>query len=348
SQLEQSTKEKIKPLLVPEASLNNPIDMLPSADGDVFKQVTEIVLEDSNVDAVIVIYVEPIMTDAFDVISKVSQVQKQSKKPVLVSCFPLPKFWNKWKNEGEADSKIYNSVELPPKILENLLERKKYFEKFNLKLAKEEKQFVISNKKLELIEKLLSKTTDGFLPQELIIKLSKAINLPVAKSKVVKNLSEAKNVIGKFNFPLVLKIESDEITHKSDVGGVITGIQNKTELKRAFEIIESNLKKKKLLDKINGYLVQEQIQGGVEVIVGGFRDENFGPVVMFGAGGKLVELIKDSNFLLAPVNYNQVIELIKRSKVYEILKGYRGEKEYDLSLLSKIIILCSELLCKVK
>ncbi len=348
SDLSNETIEKLKQILIPEASFNNPIDMLPGAATEVYKQATEIVLEDKNVDAAIVIFVEPVMIDSFEVISALSSVQKKSTKPVLISCFPLPIFWEKWKKEGDPNAVIYSDevgIELPPKIIKNLCDRAIYLN--SQKTFQEKEEPKLDTKKIESIKKIIQKSDGRFLSQKEIQKICSILKLPFVKSVTVSNFTEAKMSLNKIHFPLVLKIESDEITHKSDVGGVIVGIQSKNELAKAFKELELRLKKKKSFDKITGYTLQEFITNGIEVIIGGFRDESFGPVIMFGAGGKMVELIKDTNFALAPLNKEEAFSLIRRSKIYDLLIGYHGEKRIDVEFLADLIQICSELIFKV-
>jgi acetyltransferase len=342
SDLSNETIEKLKQILIPEANFNNPIDMLPGATAEVYKRVTEIVLADENVDTAIVIFVEPVMIDSFEVISALSSVQKKSTKPILISCFPLPIFWERWKREGDSDSVIYKSTEFSPKIIRNLYHRRIYLNsQKTLQYLEEQKLDAI---KIESIKKIIQESNGRFLTQKGIRKICSIAKLPFVHSITIKNFTEAKKSLNKISLPLVLKIESDEITHKSDVGGVIIGIQSKKELAKAFKESELRLKKKKLFEKITGYTLQEFITDGTEVIIGGFRDESFGPVIMFGAGGKLVELIKDTNFALAPLNKEEAFSLIQRSKIYSMLIGYRGEKRIDVEFLAGIIQICSELI----
>jgi len=115
-------------------------------------------------------------------------------------------------------------------------------------------------------------------------------------------------------------------------------------LERYWLQAQQNLKKKKIAGKNVSYLLQEFVNGGIEVIIGGFREPSFDPVIMFGAGGNLVELIKDNNFVLAPITEHEAEKLIYNSKIYSLLKGFRGEKEIDIKPLIEILLLCSELL----
>jgi len=339
SSLGNETVKRLKEILLPEASFGNPIDMLPGATAEIYKTASEILLEDENVDSLFVIFVKPVMIDSFDVLSSIAVVQKKSVKPVLISAFPLPKFWDKWKEIGNEDAVIYKSLELPPKILRHLCGRKPRIEKLTKSVKYEQKLSL--NEKSYLQKKLTAK---GIIPQKDVQAICKKLKLPIAQSLLVKNFQEAKKKISSLKFPVVLKVESLDVIHKSDIGGVIINIKNLKELRSAFNQIIQNLNKNKISEKNVHYIIQEFVEGGTEVIIGGFRDPSFGPVIMFGAGGKLVELIKDDNFTLAPVTKSKAIDLIRQSKIYPLLKGYRGETKVDINNIAETMVICSNLI----
>jgi len=160
------------------------------------------------------------------------------------------------------------------------------------------------------------------------------------ETKVVNNLQEVLNFLKKHGVPVVLKIESTKILHKTDIGGVITDISNKKEL------IQNWKKIKKLAQKYKAkILIQKQITG-YEVIIGAKQDPVFGPVIMFGLGGIFVEVFKDVSFRLAPITKKETQEMIKEIKGYKILKGYRGKKAINLKQIENILFNLSKLITK--
>jgi acetyl-CoA synthetase (ADP-forming) len=167
--------------------------------------------------------------------------------------------------------------------------------------------------------------------------------IPVARSELAENEEEAFKLAEKIGFPVVLKIVSPDIIHKSDVGGVIVNLKNAKEVGNAYKQILSNVKKHVANAKIVGMLVQEMAPASTEVIVGSIKDPQFGPALMFGLGGVFVEVLKDVTFRIAPVNEEEAREMIEEVKAYPLLKGYRGSPPADINAIVKIILATSKL-----
>jgi acetyl-CoA synthetase (ADP-forming) len=161
------------------------------------------------------------------------------------------------------------------------------------------------------------------------------------KCDISKSPEQAAALAKKIGFPVVLKIVSKEIIHKSDVGGVIAGVENEAQAIDAYNRIMKNCKKVKNA-KIEGVLVQK-MEKGVEVIVGLKRDAQFGPAIMFGLGGIFVELMKDTSLRISPVNKAMALDMIKEIKAYSMLAGARGKEPVNLEALSNIIVRISKL-----
>jgi len=147
-------------------------------------------------------------------------------------------------------------------------------------------------------------------------------------------------------FPVVLKIISPDILHKSDVGGVKVKLMNREEVEKAYDEIINNVKKAKEDARIIGMLVQEYAPAGREVIVGLTKDPQFGPTIMFGVGGIFVEIYEDVSFRVAPIDYEEAEEMIKEIRGYKLLMGARGEKPSDIEVLKKIIVGVSDIAMK--
>jgi acyl-CoA synthetase (NDP forming) len=167
--------------------------------------------------------------------------------------------------------------------------------------------------------------------------------IPVTKFELAKNKADAVRFAESIGFPVVLKIVSPEVIHKSDVGGVVIGIKNAKEVTDAYEKIMENVKKNVPKARIEGMLIQEMAPSGTEVIVGSVKDLQFGPAIMFGLGGIFVEVLKDVTFRIAPITEDEAMEMIGEVKAYPLLKGYRNTPPVDLEAITKILLDTSKL-----
>ena len=168
--------------------------------------------------------------------------------------------------------------------------------------------------------------------------------LPVTRMGLAKCESEAVDIARKIGFPVVLKIVSPDIVHKMDVGGVVLDLKNEEEVVKAYKSIIENVQEKVANARIEGVLVEEMLQPGVEVIVGGLRDRQFGPIVAFGLGGIFVEIFKDLSYGIAPVDEHEALDMIKNTKAYKILSGYRGKGPYDIKAITDLLVKTSRLI----
>ncbi len=173
--------------------------------------------------------------------------------------------------------------------------------------------------------------------------LLRAYNIPVSVTKVAKTASEAVKIAEEVGYPVVLKVLSPKIIHKSDIQGVQVNLRNKGEVLQAFKRIMENAKLKVAEKEIWGVTVQKYYLKGREAIVGVINDPQFGPTLMFGLGGIFVEIYRDVSFRVLPVTSEDIEEMIKEVKGYKILEGYRGEKPIDFSLLKDLLFKVSEM-----
>lgn len=176
--------------------------------------------------------------------------------------------------------------------------------------------------------------------------LIKTAKIPVVETKLAKSKKEAMELAKKMGFPVVVKIVSPDVVHKSDAGGVKLGIQNATQVGKAYSDIMANVKKHYPKAKIVGVSVQKMARQGVEVIIGMTKDAQFGPVIMFGLGGILVEVLKDVSFRIVPMTRRDAAEMITEIKGFPILKGYRGQEPANIPLLEELIVKVSDFVDK--
>jgi acyl-CoA synthetase (NDP forming) len=173
-------------------------------------------------------------------------------------------------------------------------------------------------------------------------KLLERAGIPVVETRLVRTKRETISVSKKMGFPVVLKITSPDIVHKSDSGGVKLGIANATQANRAYSEIMLSVKQRYPGAIIHGLTVQKMVPPGIQVIVGMSKDPQFGPVLMFGLGGILVELLKDVSFRIVPVTKRDAAEMIKEIKGYPLLEGYRGQEPANIAALQDIIVRVSQ------
>lgn len=195
----------------------------------------------------------------------------------------------------------------------------------------------------DIIARAINENRSKLLEHE-AYSLVKTYGIPVPEVGLAKNPEEAGEISEKIGYPVVLKIVSPDITHKSDVGGVIVELYDKKAVIEGARRIFENVSKKAPNARITGILVQKMVPYGLEVIVGGLRDNVFGSVVMFGLGGLFVEVLRDVSFRIAPVSYRDALEMINEIKSRRILEGFRNQPPVSKEALANIIIGVSKLL----
>ena len=170
--------------------------------------------------------------------------------------------------------------------------------------------------------------------------------IPVVETKLAKTKSEAISISKKMRFPVVLKIVSPDIIHKSDIGGVKLGLANATQVGKAYTEIMAAAKKANKKADIQGISVQKMARPGVEVIMGMSKDAQFGPVLMFGLGGVFVEVLKDVAFRIVPLNRRDASQMIREIKGYPLLEGYRGQEPANITALEDLLLKLSDFVDK--
>ena len=173
----------------------------------------------------------------------------------------------------------------------------------------------------------------------------KAYGIPVVKTAFAKTTEEAMSAAEEMGYPLVMKVVSPQISHKSDIGGIKLSLQNAAEVKAAYQEMMESIPKKLPDAFLDGVQLQPMLSGGREVIIGMIRDPTFGPMLMFGLGGVYVEIVKDVRFAIAPLDEREAREMIKGIKTYPLLAGIRGAKPSDIDSLVDVILRVSKLVC---
>ncbi len=324
AELNDSTKKRLKEIIHPEGSAENPVDLLPAATAEIFKSVNEILCDDENVDVVISVFVEPVMVGAFEVIEAVNSINVS--KPIFQVVMPLPEFWEKYKSGSATNKLLFKSVEEAVSTVSNM--------------------FFYSNRKskreyLQLKRQNNIQGSSRFLSIEEVNELAETYQLPVIESLLVDSRSLNKNDL-KISYPLVLKGISRELVHKSDINGVCVNIKNREKLFEAEMKILCSFKEHNI--SLEKFLIQPYIKSKHELLIGGFRDSNFGPMIMFGTGGKYVETFDDTALKSAYISDEDMDEIITSTKIGKILGGVRGEKPVNLAPVKQLIKSCAQMM----
>jgi len=198
--------------------------------------------------------------------------------------------------------------------------------------------------KIDKIFKEAEEEGRNFLFEHEAKKLFAMYDMPVTKIHVAKTEEEAVEAAEKIGYPIVLKIVSPQILHKSDAGGVIVGVEDEIGIRNGFNKIINNAKAYKQDAEITGVLVQEMAPKGTEIIVGSTTDPTFGPTLMFGLGGIFVEILKDVSFRVAPITKQDAAEMIEEIKAVKILEGARGMPPSHKPTLADILFKTSKML----
>jgi len=170
--------------------------------------------------------------------------------------------------------------------------------------------------------------------------------IPVTEFKIAKNEEEAVVFAEKIGYPIVLKIVSPDIIHKSDFGGVLINLEDSKDVRNAYKTILKNIKTRKADAKIVGVIVQKMAPSSTEVVVGAIKDPQFGPALMFGLGGIFVEILKDVTFRIAPITEDEAREMVTEIKAYPLLRGYRNMPRADIDSIVNILLNTSKLIMR--
>jgi acyl-CoA synthetase (NDP forming) len=329
--LDPKTAAALRAFLPAEASVGNPIDLLASAPAETYQRAVRLVLADPGVDSLIVIFIPPLVTDADTVAAAVVAEAKESSKTVLATFMGA-----KGAPPGLAGIPCYPF----PESAVTALSRATEYAEWRRRPAPVTRALadVRIGDAREFIAIALERGEGWLTPAEARSVLT-AFGIPVARSRVAPGWNEVRRAAKEIGFPVALKAIGPTLLHRSDVGGVKLDLENTAQLRRAFGELEQ-----KLGDRVTSYLVQEMVPGGVEVIVGGLFDPTFGPLVLYGSGGTLVELLGDTAFRIAPLSDADVSDVLNEVKGTALLRGFRGAPPADEKALADVLLRVSALL----
>jgi acetyltransferase len=339
------TVASLKSFLPPHASTGNPCDLTGDAGEELFKQTLNVVLDDENVDGAIVI-LTPVAPGADVAIAEATAAVARASKKTTFFCFL-----------GVSDFtegiKVLHSHGLPhfpfpENAVRALAHMPWYRDVIELKAGKEVPTFDVDREKVAgVIEGHLRDFPRRLLSQHEAHSIFEAYGLPVMKNRLAHSPEEAATLFdSEFGRTVAMKIMSPDVVHKSDVGGVILGVDSATEAREAYATILDQVLGHLPDASIDGVLMEEMAGDGVEVIIGGSRDDKFGPMIMFGLGGRMVEVWKDVNFRLAPMWKASATRMIRQIRGYRLFEGIRGAPPSDVRAAEECVLRLAQLMCE--
>lgn len=335
------TEEKIEKILPDFGTVSNPLDTTGNAalDKSIYKNTLQAILNDENVSVCVVSQME-LTKDALENV-KTSQVivesleevsENQNTKPnkkMLVCITP---------NIGSADKYVCRKLieKNVPLLLgaENAIKAISNLENY---LQMINKPSTKTNDKEAMKENTLLKGLTGSLSESESQQFFKNINIDIPEKGVANTSEEAMKLANRIGYPVVMKIDSKEIPHKTEIGGVKLNLNNEMAVEQAYNEILISVKKSYPESDINGVSVEKMIMGGIEAFIGVKNDPMFGPIIGVGTGGVYVEAIKDFTFDIAPLSKSNAMKLIDKTKLSILLGEYRNQQAYDIEALAEVI-----------
>ncbi|HSB08363.1 MAG TPA: GNAT family N-acetyltransferase [Blastocatellia bacterium] len=330
--LTDATVAELRSFLPPAASVANPVDMIASATAEHFCRAMHALLADEHVDSLIVIFIPPLLTDVDAVAAAIVEGAKEANgKPVLATFMSA-------KGAPEILSSIPSYV-FPEAAASALAKVTTYGEWRNRPVGTVPVLTDIRADDLKAIVEAVLARGGGWLSPVEIGELFAAAGIQAAKSRFVSTPDDACNAAASIGYPVALKATGPSIIHKTEVGGVALNLADDAALKRAYDDMATRLG----ADLI-GVIVQEMVPAGVEVVVGATLDRVFGPLVLYGSGGILVEMLNDVVFRINPLTDLDARDMLNEVKGTALLRGYRGSKRADEGALADLILRVSALL----
>jgi acetyltransferase len=345
AELSGHTRVALDELLPPHWSHGNPIDILGDADAERYARAVEILGHDTENDGLLVILTPQKMTEATKTAERITAFAKLGGKPILAS-------WMGGR-EIERGEQLLNDAAIPvfryPDTAARAFQHMWRYSD-NLRALYETPTLIADSSATTSAKEALKVIHHAQQQRRTILteveskQILAAYGISTVVTSVAKTVEEAMVTAQKIGFPVVLKLYSETITHKTDVGGVQLNIRTAAGVCKAWSTIEKSCRQKVGAEHFLGCTVQSMVRlDGYELIIGSSVDSQFGPVLLFGSGGQLVEVFKDRALGLPPLNATLARRLIERTRVYAALKGVRGRKPIDLSALEQLLVRFAQL-----
>ena len=334
-----SIRKKIDAVIPPWGSSRNPVDIVGDANYERFADVLNHVLKHPNVGSVITMCTPSGTLDYDRLANVIVDLSGKYKKTMLASLMGLDEGITNREILAAGNVPYYTYAEGAIRTLAAMIRFSDWVKSDNGEIHK----FRVNHTRARKVFDAVKSDGRTSLLEEEGQEVLKAYGLPLPESALARNADEAVDIAEKIGYPVVIKIASPQIIHKSDAGGVRVNLADADQVKEAFEAVTANAKKYDPKAEIKGVLVVEMVKGGKEMIIGSKQEPGFGPVIMLGMGGIYVEILKDVTFRLAPVTDREADDMITSIKTQKLLQGVRGEKPSDISKLSECIQRLSQL-----
>lgn len=345
AELSEDTYNKLNESLPAYWSKSNPVDVLGDANSKRIAKAAQILFDDKSIDAVLVILTPQAMTNPMAVASELNKISEGYKKPMLAAFLGGEKMREGIRMLNDKGIPVYSTPEQAIRAFMNLVAYSRNLET----LYETPKDINVNfspdrNKLRESFNQLISEKTN-ILSEDLSKSVLETYGIKTSRPVKVNKAEQLKEVAGKIGYPLVMKIDSPDISHKTDVGGVILNIEDYEILTASYNRMLSSVKDKMPSAKINGVTLQQmvKVKDSVELILGIKRDDTFGTVIMVGMGGTGAELFKDRVIGFPPLNESLAYQMLESLKIFPLLKGYRGSKPVNMEVLIETLIRLSYL-----
>jgi acetyltransferase len=338
--LSERAREVLREKLYPEASINNPIDVLATAGAEHFRAAMDVMMEEDQIDSLYINFVTPFFVDTDSIAREIAEVNKEGRKPIICNLMTDKRQWTE-------TSRILKGGGVPcysfPGTAARALTALTRYGQTRSREVGEVRRFDDVNKgKAEDILQKASATGQEILPAAEVYEILTAYGITAADWRIARDAGEAVEAAAGMDFPVVVKADAETIVHKSDVGGVAVDLRNSDAVRSAVEEMEARLEAEGLR-----FLVQRYLPGGMEVIIGAKAEKGLGHLIVFGIGGIYVEILEDVVFKLSPVTAIEAREMLSSIKAAPLLKGVRGERGVDEEGIVEMIQRLSQLVTEL-
>jgi len=335
AELGERTLDALGKFLPAAASLGNPVDMIASATPEGYGRALRAVLADEGVDAAVAIHVTPLLANPLGVLNQVAAATRESgKKPVMAVMMASEEVYDDVRSRRDLPP-VYRFPESAALALAQLA---RYAERRHRPAEEEKTPFAVDD---ALVARLVARTGEGYLPPEDAIRVLEAYGVPTVAWETVRTVEEALDAAERLGYPVVAKTIGEGLVHKSDVGAVAVDLRTPAELRKALNDMVERATEAGYPPA--GFLIQRLARGGHEVIFGISTDPRFGPLLMFGLGGKYVEVLGDVRFAVTPLSRAEAHEVVRGIAAFKLLEGVRGEAAADVDLLVEILLRLAQL-----
>jgi acetyltransferase len=340
AQLSDTTIEKLKTKLPPEASFENPIDILGDALADRYEFALDVIHDDPAVDIMLVLLAPQAVTQVTETAAAIVKTNPKNKdKPILTCFLGAQRIEEAIKVLRAGRVPQYNSPESAVETIRVMCD----YVKWRQQPKRVVKLFPVNRRKVEAIVGRNVRKGLAEIPRSQATEILEAYGFVTLQASVANTPDQAADIAERIGYPVVLKIWAPDIPNKGQVGGIKVGLKNAAEVKDAFDLMMYRIPKKVDDVHILGVLVQQMCPDGREVILAMKRDPHFGPLMMFGMGGAMVEVLKDVSFHLAPLTDEEARQMLMNTQTYRILEGVGGHEAVDIDAIAEALQRLSQL-----